>query len=291
MTQAPILAVTMLVAACAPLPRGADAEADVVAQRLPEVSIALLGEVHDNAEGHRLRYEALARAVRAGWRPAIAMEQFDRERQPALDRAMQECGDAACVIHAAAPGNAGWDWKLYEPVIDLALREKLPLAAANLSRTDAGRVVRQGLPAVFSPDELRQLGLAGGPPDALLAAQRREVAQGHCGLLPASMEPAMATAQIARDAMMAQVMMRAARPADGVAQRPVVLLAGNGHVRRDLGVPRWLPAGSLAVGFTEGPPPPGSYDLDVELAAAERGDPCEELRAGAKSMPAQGMAP
>jgi uncharacterized iron-regulated protein len=43
--------------------------------------VLLLGEVHDNAQGHKLRYELLRQRVEAGWRPAIVMEQFDRENQ------------------------------------------------------------------------------------------------------------------------------------------------------------------------------------------------------------------
>jgi hypothetical protein len=40
----------------------------------PEV--LLLGEVHDSAAGHAARVERLRAQLAAGWRPAIAMEQF-----------------------------------------------------------------------------------------------------------------------------------------------------------------------------------------------------------------------
>ena len=46
--------------------------------RLRGDAIVLLGEVHDNPVQHGLRLEVLRRAFEAGWRPAIAMEQFDR---------------------------------------------------------------------------------------------------------------------------------------------------------------------------------------------------------------------
>ena len=65
------------------------------------------------------------------------------------------------------------------------------------------------------------------------------------------------------------------------AARGVVLLAGNGHVRRDLGVPRWLSAGDrarvFAVGFLEqGDPPERAelFDAVVHTARAVRDDPC-----------------
>jgi len=61
-----------------------------------------------------------------------------------------------------------------------------------------------------------------------------------------------------------------------------VLLAGNGHVRRDLGVPRWLdpdggPGRVVTIGFVEDgddATPAGAFDAVVRAAAAERADPC-----------------
>jgi uncharacterized iron-regulated protein len=60
----------------------------------------------------------------------------------------------------------------------------------------------------------------------------------------------------------------------------VVLLAGNGHVRRDLGVPRWLSpelqARTFVVGYLEegSGQPTGAFDAVVTTTPAEREDPC-----------------
>lgn len=114
------MAAALLLAGCSWLPGSRDAAVASLAAELPRHEVVLLGEVHDNAQGHRLRLQALTRAVRAGWRPAIAMEQFDRERQADLDRAMRTCTNADCVIQAAAPARrAGtgrttapcWNWR------------------------------------------------------------------------------------------------------------------------------------------------------------------------------------
>jgi uncharacterized iron-regulated protein len=57
----------------------------------------------------------------------------------------------------------------------------------------------------------------------------------------------------------------------------VALLAGNGHVRRDLGVPRWLAgtaaADALVVGFVE-EGAEGTFDAKVVVAPHPREDPC-----------------
>ena len=84
----------------------------------------------------------------------------------------------------------------------------------------------------------------------------------------------MARAQFARDAVMADVLRRGAQ--DG----GVVLLAGNGHIRRDIGVPRWLGAEHdrvFAVGYLElddAATPVTVFDAVVRTAVAERADPC-----------------
>lgn len=280
-------------AACSSVPCDPDVPpVRPLAPQLVSHQFVLLGEVHDNAEGHQRRLKALTEAVADGWKPAIAMEQFDREQQAALDAAMAKCSDADCVIDAAAPDRKGWKWDFYRPVIALALKERLPLYAANLSRADAQRVMREGVSKVFDQQGARAVGLDRGIPAALLAAQERGLEGSHCGMLPPQFANGMARAQIARDAVMASVMLQA-RGTDAK-PRPVVLLAGNGHVRRDIGVPQWLGHnGSLAVGFVE----PGSkaaskahgagtpaqlaaepYDRVESIAATDRPDPCAGMK-------------
>ncbi|HEX2541294.1 MAG TPA: ChaN family lipoprotein [Caldimonas sp.] len=243
-------------------------------------TIVLLGEVHDSAEQHRLRLDALRRAVASGWRPAIVMEQFDRERQGDIDRARRERpGDAGHVIEQAAtapprPGG-GWNWSFYRPFVALALAHDLPLVAGNLSNADAAKIVRGGNAAVFDAAALRALGLDRPIEADWQRAQEREIDAGHCGALPAAMWPRVASAQFARDAVMADALRRHGG-------RGAVLLAGNGHVRKDIGVPRWLQAGGVwSVGYLERGDertPEAAFDAVVRTAPVARGDPCSALR-------------
>ncbi len=237
------------------------------------VPVLLLGETHDNAEGHRLRAEALARRVEAGWRPVIAMEQFNREQQPALDAAMRECADADCVISKVITAKATWQWPFYKPVIALALKYKLPLLAANLSRADAGKVIQDGFAAALDAGLISRYGLDKPLPAAVLSHQVEEVRSGHCGMLPEAMLAPMARAQIARDIVMAETLRP--RASDGA-----VLIAGNGHVRRDIAVPYWLRqqgSTTLSVGYVEQAPAPGEFDEVHRITAIERPDPCIAL--------------
>lgn len=264
------------------------------ALRAPVPAVLALGETHDNAEQHRLRLGWLSTLLARGERFCLAMEQFDLPAQSLIDaaRASPAGHDARSLATAAGFRFDGWQWPLYEPVVALALRHHLPLIAVNLPGAETSRIAR-GQPhalAQVQPGDWRA---------ADEAAQRREIADGHCGVLPDAALPAMARAQRARDAAMAQAVVAA------IAQHrlPVVLLAGNGHVRHDLGVPRYLAGAGhrgrvLAVGLIERSSaatpgissatssaeisaerdPLGHYDWQVLSAAQPRPDPCEGLR-------------
>jgi len=260
------LAATLALAACGSLPPAPT----------PGASLWLLGEVHDNAEAHARRLQRLQQQLDAGARPALLMEQFDRERQPDIDRLLQRptgttgAADEALIDRLVALGGGtagGWDWALYRPVLRLALQYRLPLVAANVSRADSRAVMRQGLAAT---------GFDAAVPADLQQAQAQAIEASHCGQLDATQAGRMALAQVARDQFMArQLVARAGRGA--------VLLAGNGHVRRDVGVPRWLPpalrAQARVVGHVEpGDPSATAYDEVVVAPAQPRGDPCAGMR-------------
>ena len=201
----------------------------------------LLGELHDNAHQHRMRLRWLDELADRH-RYALALEQLDADRQAALDEA--RAADALEADWRSAPDLPsrarriataagfdfdGWNWRFYGPVIELALRRDLPLVAANLSNADTAKVTR-GLaeptptPPGWGDDEEERM--------------RKAIREGHCDLLPERVVEAMAAAQRTRDARIARALVDA-RERTGL---PVVLLAGNSHLRRDIGVPLHLAA-------------------------------------------------
>ena len=234
--------------------------------------LVLLGEVHDNTAQHALRAQALRAVLDGGARPALLMEQFDREQQAALDGVLARPGATADeVIAAGAPDAAalqGWDWALYRPYLALALQHHLPIVAANVSRADTRRVGQNGLLA---------LGFEATVPADIDTAQAQAIAGSHCGMLDAAQAQRMVGAQVARDQFMARLLEANAAPG-------ALLLAGNGHVRTDIGVPRWLSpatrARSVAIGLLEpGDDTASAYDAAFTTAAQPRPDPCEGMRA------------
>ena len=227
--------------------------------------VVLLGEVHDNAAQHALRLQAFQALLDGGARPALAMEQLDRDKQPALDAVRAAPSPTPDAVIAAAGGPA-WNWAFYRPFIALALQHGLPIVAANVPRDEARRVMKDGLAASgFDP----------AVPAAVLQSHTADIEASHCGMLDAATAGRMALAQVARDQFMARVLQQHA-------QRGVVLLAGNGHVRTDVGAPLWLTPAvrqrSEAIGVLESGDSQSAFDRRVFTAAQARPDPCERMR-------------
>lgn len=280
MTRTLTLFFTTILAGCAaPHPPVSE---ETLAGMISQRPVVLLGEVHDNVVQHAARAQALSKLLASGARPAIAFEQFDQERQADLDLARIEAlqPGVSRVDHLIqrAGGAPSWNWSLYSPYLQLALEYDLPIVAANLSRADAMRVAQQGFGVVFSGQLQETYGLDRLPAD-FLAKHALAVEQGHCGLMPPDMLPALARAQIARDMTLA----RSIRP---YTERGVILLAGNGHVRNDVGAPYFMTTAERArtttIGLLEsaadGENGASRYDVVIVTPAQPRDDPCTALR-------------
>ena len=251
--------------------------------------IILLGEVHDNPEHHRLQAEVLRATMTQGRRPALAMEQFDREFQPAIDAAIAKPGASAESVASAGGFNKdGWPWVLYEPLLAAAIDARLPVVAINLSRERTREVAQQGF-AVLGEPAVRRLAIDRTWNPARQAIMNREIADGHCGKLPPGALPRMINVQRARDAFMADAVI--SRLGGGA-----VVITGAEHARNDIGVPLYLDIRVpgqrlLSIGFVEVEPgqvavsdyvrPPASampFDYVWFTSAAQRDDPCEGLQ-------------
>ena len=238
---------------------------------LTRAPIVLLGEVHDNAAQHAMRLAGFRALLESGARPALLMEQLDRERQPEIDAARAAPdADASKVFAAGSP--SGWNPAFYTPFIALALRYGLPIVAANVSRAEARTVMEQGLAAE---------GFDAAVPGPIAAAHVRDIEASHCGMIDRATAGRMALAQAARDQFMA-------RAIEANASHGAILLAGNGHVRLDVGVPRWLdPATrkrSQSIGLLEaGDASAQAFDLALTTPRQPREDPCAAMKPAASS--------
>jgi len=260
---------------------GAPLSPDALVKRLERADFVLLGEVHDNAEQHRLRAGLIDAA--ASRKPAIVFEQFAWGRDSVL-QTKPAGGGLEPWLDQAGFDRKGWQWPLHEPLVAAALAHDLPRYGSQLDRERLRPVLTGGVDAAPAPlgRLMTEVPLSASGAQAL----ERTLAEGHCGQLPSEMVPMMRTAQEARDAAMTDALLRAHD-----AGHPAWLIAGNGHVRRDYGVPRFLARlrraqTVVAVGFLEREPDgalPSAderqvYDVVWITSRAEREDPCKAFR-------------
>jgi uncharacterized iron-regulated protein len=198
----------------------------------------LLGEVHDNPAHHEIRARLISTIAATGARPAVVFEQFDLPRDEALRAAQAVGADAEQLAEAGQLDRKAWLWPLHEPILEAALAMRLPVRAGNLSRAD----LRGDLPTAVDRDTnaiwYARLH-AGRWTEAQAAALRTDIVEGHCRRLPEAIVPRLVLAQRVRDAAMAQALVSDATAGGAI------LIAGNGHVRADLGVAVYLHAAGL----------------------------------------------
>ena len=239
----------------------------------------LLGEIHDNPAHHVIRARLLRAIAASGARPAVVLEQFDLAHDDTLRAAQLAGADAERLADAGGLDRKAWAWPLHEPIVEAALRAGLTLRAGNLSRA---RLRNEAI------DANAQARLRDARWSAVQTARLREaIVDGHCGRLPDSVVPRLLQAQRLRDAAMAQAVVDAATD-DGA-----ILVAGNGHVRKDTGVPAYLDAREriASVGFIEASEDVlrarvlprdmaedvASYDFVWITPTVAREDPCASL--------------
>ncbi|MEL6503792.1 MAG: ChaN family lipoprotein [Pseudomonadota bacterium] len=192
----------------------------------------LIGEQHDNPDHHVIQARLLEELSKVRPNMPVVLEMvpdrlgeqlnlFDLNSDPKLD----------AYAKRLEWEERGWySFDIYRPMVMAAIKNSLPLFPGNLDRAVTRALTKQGLDALTA-DQQAAYGL-----DKVLSAAQTEgwnavLANSHCGMMPASAIPAMLNVQRARDGYMAdQLIKTGARAGSG-------LIAGNGHVRRDRGVP------------------------------------------------------
>jgi uncharacterized iron-regulated protein len=107
-----------------------------------------VGEEHDDPDTHRIELMLLEGLVRRKARVVLALEMFERDVQPALDRylAGATSEDEDAFLGAARP------WPRYasdyRPLVEFARAHHVPVVASNVPRRIASAVAKNGLGAL-----------------------------------------------------------------------------------------------------------------------------------------------
>ena len=276
----------------------------VEALGLAQAKFVLLGEVHDNPEHHLLRAGLIDELTEPGMfgrnaHPPIVTEHIRAEQVGGLEafrKLVATSADppvASDLFKLIDWDKSGWPAaRLFQPLYDAMIAARLRIVAGDGSR-ERIRAVARGGAGVMTPHEKERYKLAEPLPQALHEALVAELKGSHCGMLPDSAIPGMSLAQRYRDAHLADALL-----AEGQILGPAVLLAGNGHVRTDRGVP-WhvrarAPGASIVsvmlIEVEDGKSDPMAYvprapdgkpaaDYVIFTPRAVRDDPCLKMRA------------
>ena len=247
--------------------------ADITSAPLGEsADIVILGEIHDNPAHHLFQ----AKVISALNPRAVVFEMFGPDGAVALEGI--DLGDAAAVGDALDWDDSGWpDFAIYAPVF-AAMGEGRVFGGAA-PRDEVRRAIADGAAVVFG-DGAATLGLDRALPEDELADRLNGQMEAHCNALPVDMLGGMVEAQRLRDATLARATLDALEALGG----PVVIITGNGHARRDWGVPVYLAAARpdltvLSIGQFEAAPE-GAVPFDHWRVTdpAPREDPCAAFR-------------
>lgn len=215
-------------------------------------AVLLLGEQHDAAEHQQIQREVVQWLAQRQLLAALVMEMVEAGRSTA---GLPSNASASQIRDALAWRDAAWPWVHYGPVVMAAVAAGVPVSGGNL-------------PLTQMRDAMQSQPLDSALPGPALKAQQQAIRLGHCGLLPEPQIAPMTRIQIARDQRMAQVLQGAVQPG-----KVALLVAGAGHVDRQLGVPQHLAADlKTAVVIAQSRPEPNTAATSPAATPHPRAD-------------------
>lgn len=247
---------------------GDEISVEDLVRRVRDADMLLLGEFHDNVFHHRER-GVLIKLL------ALPAMTVISEHLPAESR-VNFSGSTLSALELAGFDKKAWDWPLHASLFDAIRLTGNTLVGGNLAKGVSKDLAKNGRNILTRKmDEAIER--------ATLNVQSRQaldqdLIDGHCGQLPEKYLPPMQLIQRATDSSFALSMLE---------NKPAILIAGNGHVRKDYGVPQVINSIApemkiISIGFHERsnsevnqtPSFNGLYDFVWLTEAASRPDPC-----------------
>jgi uncharacterized iron-regulated protein len=128
------------------LPSGGTVALPALADALAVYDVVFLGEMHDDAAGHRFKAALLEELGRRRPRLLLSLEMFERDVQVAVDEHAAGRMPEEAFLAAARPWPNHAD--AYRPLLELARARRWPVVAANVPRPLASAVARGGMAAL-----------------------------------------------------------------------------------------------------------------------------------------------
>jgi uncharacterized iron-regulated protein len=222
---------TLLNAAGAPMPLG------TLLRQAADADVILLGEGHTNPCDHGVQADVVRGLAEIGRPAALGLEMVPAGKQAALDR-FNKGSLSLEELPKALDWEAIWghDFSLYKPVLQAAGQSGFPAFGLNISKEVVGEIRKNGLEGL-KPEMRSRLPDRIIPPPASQKERLREEFASHEAFVQ-EMNATMAgwerflLIQAVWDTQMARRAIEVRRETG----RPVVILAGAGHVEFGWGI-------------------------------------------------------
>ncbi|WP_319411026.1 ChaN family lipoprotein [uncultured Cohaesibacter sp.] len=284
---------------------GKQSEPQALFEAIGSADYLLLGEKHDNPRHHALQTLLIDQTGAQGRKVSLVFEMLEPHHQSDLDLAREMVSDSAgkqmtgSAAYLAELGEKlawearGWpNWSLYQPIFASAIKHGMPLYAGNPERDALMAAGREGK---LSAQLLDDLWWERTYDEEQSASLTDELVAAHCGMMSAKAVAPMMVMQRLKDAHMARAMRKSRKEQGETALS--ILIAGNGHSRKDRGVPMFLEddARVISVGLIEvvrgeedassyGAFDPELYDWIWFTPRVDEIDPCDKFREQLKAM-------
>ncbi|MGF1612674.1 MAG: ChaN family lipoprotein [Gammaproteobacteria bacterium] len=206
---------------------------DGMVAQLAGKRVIFIGENHDRLEHHLVQLAILSRLYQRRPALAVGMEFFQIPFQRYLDEYVAGRLDDSGLLEATEYFDRwGYDYRLYQPILQFAKTHGLPVVALNASNELVKKVSEGGI-AGLAPSDRAQLPADMAPADAHYRARLRSVFDLH----PTGERKEFGRfveVQLLWDEAMAETV---AKYLQRHAKRSLVVLAGNGHLAYRSGIP------------------------------------------------------
>ena len=204
-----------------------------LAEHIVKSNYLMLGETHDNKIHHQNQAWAIDLLHDRQRSAVVAFEMISQQQGQVI--AGKKYDSTESLIAGLDHIKTSWGYQqFYADIFDVVIKADYTILPANFDRQKIMLIIREGEAEL--PSEIKSMLNDNAFSAEQIAASRKEIEGSHCGMSNETMVEAMMLMQRAKDAQMAQAFVGQ----DDVETR--VLVAGSGHVRKDRGVPFYLPS-------------------------------------------------
>ncbi|WP_150539003.1 ChaN family lipoprotein [Actinobacillus vicugnae] len=192
--------------------------------RLATYTYVLIGEEHDQFVHHQIESYLVQNLEQKRPLAAVVVEMLAVDQQAQVTQLQTTRTPLSAQQTAQQIDWRNWDWKLYQHFILSRLASRTPLVAANLTDAEIQTLYTGAKPLrgkISTAPQVQQ--------------QLTQLIQQHHPMQPELLAKALSVQQF-RDRRMAEMLVKNAKNSTAY----TVLVAGNNHVRKDLGVPLHL---------------------------------------------------